>query len=160
MRNLLFIFILPFFLAPALQAQEAKPFHASAVHAEIGGMGGIYSLSWERGIGKQNWFIQPGMAVYGTGKYRLLIFPVIVKKTFGAHAHKLETGIGQGITFAFGQGFQVFPRGILDIGWRYQKENSPWIFRACYTPMISYIADLQYQHWGGISLGYQLNLKK
>ena len=158
MRHIFFVLL--FALSFPLKAQEEKPFHSSALHAEIAGMGGLYSLSWERGIGKQNWFVQPGMAVYGTGKSTLLVFPVIFKKTFGAHAHRLETGIGQGITFALGQGFQVFPRGILDIGWRFQKENSPWIFRASYTPMISYLIDLQYQHWGGISLGYQLNLKK
>lgn len=146
------------FCSPGL-AQQEKPAQISSFHFELAGTGGLYSLSLERSFGKKNMFVQPGVSVFPNNHYTMLVIPVMVKKHFGSNKHKLETGIGQGLSFAFGEGLHFFPRGLLLIGWRYETENSPWIFRVSYTPMLSYLVDWQYQHWGGISIGYRLKSK-
>jgi hypothetical protein len=145
--------VLVIFCAVLTAQQPAR----KVVFAEAFGMGGIYSFSYEHHFSKGNWFLQPGFAAYGSDSRMLFIFPVMAKKAFGKGPHQLEAGIGHGFTLETGDGVSGFVRGLLLAGWRFQKPESSWIFRASYTPFISYLIDLQYQHWGGISIGYQLN---
>lgn len=155
MKNTVFIFLF-FFLSAKLAAQTDSLWPKRSLHIELGGSGGIWSVSTERSLGRQGWILQFGYSFVPTGKLYISTLPILIKKTFGEKEHKLEAGVGQGLSLAFGDGVKFFPRGILEIGWRYQKTNSRWIFRAMYTPLISYIVDLQYQHWAGIGIGYQI----
>lgn len=132
---------------------------ANAFHLEALGMGGFYSLSWEHRFAKGDWLLQPGLSVFADNGRTFFVLPVLAKKTFGQGPHQLETGIGQGFTLQTGNGAKGFARGLLLVGWRYQRPNRPWIMRVSYTPFISYLIDVQYQHWGGISIGYQLREK-
>jgi hypothetical protein len=154
------IFFLIFFINGSLFASSDSLAKMRSVHAELAGTGGIYSVFYEQRFCKTKLLLHTGFSCYGTGKRTLFVFPVLVKKTFGNSNHRIETGIGNTITISIRQGFQIFPRALLLLGWRFQKNESPWIFRIAYTPMISYIADLQYQHWAGISIGYTLKTKK
>lgn len=155
------IFFFLFFLtATQTFAQTDSLWPKKSLHFELGGSGGFWSVSAERSLGRHNWYLQYGLSYIPTGTQHVLTVPVLLKKTFGQKSHRLETGIGQGFSLALGNGLKFFPRGLLEIGWRYQQENSPWIFRVLYTPIISYLVDMQYQHWGGIGIGYQINLKK
>lgn len=122
-------------------------------------MGGLYSLSYERTFGAKQWMLQPGLSVYAADSRPLIIIPVMFKKAFGKGAHRFETGIGQGFTLRPDNGLKFFARGLLLAGWRMQRNESPWIFRAFYMPYISYLINVQYQHWGGVGIGYQIGGK-
>lgn len=155
MQRFIVIFILlQLTLSVSLRAQVTHAFHAEAL-----GMGGLYSLSYERTFGARQWMLQPGLSVYAADSKPLIIIPVMFKKAFGKGPHRLETGIGQGFTFRPDDGIKFFARGLLLAGWRMQRSDSPWIFRAFYMPYISYLINWQYQHWGGVGIGYQIGGK-
>jgi hypothetical protein len=159
--NCLFVLFFPssLFSQKAIGADSSKA--ERSVHLELGGVGGLWSLNMERSLGRNQWYFQYGITYLPTGTHHVFTSPLLIKKVFGQKNHRLETGIGQGFSLAFQEGKpKVFARGILLTGWRYQKEESPWIFRAFYSPLISYLVDLQYQHWAGIGVGLQLNFNR
>jgi len=52
-----------------------------------------------------------------------------------------------------------FIRGSGLLGLRWEEADRPWIVRASYTPLISYLLDWQYEHWGGLSVGFRWQKK-
>lgn len=155
MQRFIAFFILPVLFVPAMLRAQAT----HAFHAEVLGMGGLYSFSYERTFGAKQWMLQPGLSFFVADSKPLIIIPVMFKKAFGKGVHRFETGIGQGFTFRPDNGLKFFMRGLLLAGWRMQRNGSPWIFRAFYMPYISYLINVQYQHWGGIGIGYQIGGK-
>ena len=81
----------------------------------------------------------------------------MLNSLIGKHSHKLELGIGQGLTVTTKGSF--FLLTIPTIGYRYQNETKNMFYRVTYTPLISYLFDFQMQQWAGISIGYTLNNK-
>jgi hypothetical protein len=79
----------------------------------------------------------------------------MINSLIGRNSHKLELGIGQGITITTKGSF--FPLTTPVIGYRYQRESKKWFYRVSYTPLISYLVDFQIQQWAGISVGYSFN---
>ena len=69
----------------------------------------------------------------------------------------MEFGLGQGITITT-KG-NIFALTTAAVGYRYQPITKNWFYRVTYTPLISYIIDIQFQHWGGIGIGYTFNKK-
>jgi hypothetical protein len=127
-----------------------------AVFLEAGGSGGIASLNYEQTFYKRanaDFLWRAGLSFApidrnnGTG----IVIPVLAEMITGRSAHHLELGLGQGITLTTKGKF--FALTTVVAGYRWQKEEKPLFFRVSYTPLVSYLVDLQYQNWGGISIG-------
>jgi hypothetical protein len=81
----------------------------------------------------------------------------MVNSLIGASNHRLELGVGQGVTITTRGSFFILATAL--IGYRFDAKNSPLFFRATYTPLISYLIDFQFQQWGGVSIGYTFKSK-
>lgn len=129
------------------------------IYLELGGSGGVGSINYEQQFYRSTQvqlYWRAGFSVApidrnnGTG----LVFPVMVHLTYGNAAHKLDAGLGQGITLTTKGKF--FSLTTAAVGYRLEPVNSRLFFRFSYTPLISYLVDFQVQHWAGISIGYHL----
>lgn len=138
---------------------QSKPTKQRALVLEIAGSGGLGSINYESVFFQGDLVglsLRSGLSIApidrnnGTG----LIFPIMVNAILGNKIHRLEAGIGQGITITTQGSFYVL--ATMAIGYRFQRPNSPWFYRMSYTPLLSYLLDVQYQHWAGISIGYTL----
>ena len=134
-----------------------------SIYFELAGSGGIASINFEKEFlikPKSTFVWRTGLSFApidknnGTG----IVFPFMVHWIKGENAHKLDIGIGQGVTITTRGSF--FALTTACIGYRYQTPSKKWFYRVAYTPLISYLIDFQIQHWGGISIGYTLNNKK
>lgn len=130
----------------------------TSIFLEIAGSGGFGSINYERQFYKRNiielsWRVGFSMTPIDRNNGTALIFPVMVNSLIGKSAHKLELGIGQGITITT-KG-SPFILGLASVGYRYQADNSNWFYKINYTPIISYLFDVQVQQWGGIGVGYR-----
>ncbi len=130
---------------------------------ELAGSGGIASINFEKEFlikPKSTFVWRTGLSFApidknnGTG----IVFPLMVHWLKGENNHKLDIGIGQGVTITTRGSF--FALTTASIGYRYQNPSKKWFYRVAYTPLIYYLIDFQVQHWGGISIGYTLNNKK
>lgn len=142
------------------QNSVTKP---KSIFLELGGSGGLGSINFEKQFHKKkntNFTWRAGLSLApidknnGTG----LVFPLMVNTLIGGKAHKLELGIGQGITFTTKGNF--FALTTANVGYRYQAEQKRWFYRVTYTPLISYLIDFQIQHWAGVSIGYTFKNSK
>jgi hypothetical protein len=87
----------------------------------------------------------------------VLIFPVMLHAVKSKGNHGLDLGLGQTISITTrGRFFIMMPASI---GYRFQPLDKKYYVRFAYTPIISYLIDFQYQHWGGITFGYRLKNK-
>jgi hypothetical protein len=130
-----------------------------SLYLEIAGSGGLGSINYEKqflqeGITDLSWRVGFSIAPIDPNNGVGLVFPVMIHGLICSSPHKLELGVGQGITITTGGGFFIL--GTACVGYRYQSETSNWFYRVSYTPLISYLVDLQYQNWVGISIGYIL----
>lgn len=128
-----------------------------SIYLEIAGSGGLGSINYEKqflraGIADYSWRVGFSLAPIDPNNGTGLVFPVMANVLLREGNHKLELGVGQGITITTNGSFFIL--GTACVGYRYQSETSNWFYRISYTPLISYLIDLQYQHWGGISIGY------
>ena len=133
-----------------------------AVFLEIGGSGGIGSLNFEKYFFRKKstqftWRAGLSLAPIDKNNGTGIVCPMMINALIGKASNKLELGIGQGITMTTKGQFFALTTGA--IGYRYQAETKKWFYRITYTPLISYLVDFQMQHWGGISIGYNLNCK-
>jgi hypothetical protein len=129
---------------------------------ELAGSGGLGSFNYEKELCKKNiteYTFRAGLSIAPIDKNNGsgIVFPIMLNALVGKTAHKLETGIGQGITITTKGNF--FFLGTAVIGYRYQHPEKKWFYRVSYTPLISYIIDIQIQHWAGLSIGYTFNKK-
>lgn len=127
---------------------------------EIAGSGGVGSINYERQFhqnGKTEFTWRLGLSVAPIDKNNgtAIVFPVMINSLVGNNSHKLELGLGQGVTITT-KG-SLFALTIASLGYRYQPENKNWFYRITYTPLISYLVDFQVQQWGGVSIGYTFN---
>ncbi|MBL7892974.1 MAG: hypothetical protein JNL63_10115 [Bacteroidia bacterium] len=147
-----------FFSVIAIGQTESIPKRRS-VYFELAGSGGLGSLNYEKIFFQKNsieytWRAGLSIAPVDRNNGIGIVFPLIVNVIMGKSAHKLEMGLGQGITITT-KG-SAFALTTVVVGYRYQPEAKKWFYRISYTPLISYLVDLQMQQWGGISIGYTL----
>lgn len=128
-----------------------------SVFLEIAGSGGLGSINYEshfykKGMTEFTWRLGFSIAPIDKNNGTAIIFPVMINSLIGKKMHKLELGLGQGLTITT-KG-SPFALTTASIGYRYQSENKNWFYKVAYTPLISYLVDFQVQQWGGISIGY------
>lgn len=155
------LFILFNLLLNLCFAQNISP-KTKAVYFELLGSGGFGSLNFEKQILRKNktdfyWGAGFSIAPIDKNNGIGLVFPLMIHTLLGEKAHRLELGLGQGLTLSTKGSF--FALTTAAIGYRYQPESKNWFCRLTYTPLISYLVDFQVQQWGGISMGYRLNKK-
>lgn len=150
----LFVFLL--LLAPAaLRAQPAE----QALYLELGGSGGLGSVNYERVFREGRtvaWAWRAGfsLAPIDRNNGTALVFPVMAHALVGRSAHRLDIGLGQGLTVTT-RG-SAFARATTTLGYRYAPSDGRFFGRLAYTPILSYLVDRQIEHWGGLTLGYRL----
>ncbi|MBP8916938.1 MAG: hypothetical protein KBG70_09365 [Chitinophagales bacterium] len=137
------------------QKKERKSFFL-----EIGGSGGLGSINYESEFFTKNhtdftWRAGLSIAPIDKNNGVGIVFPLMINSICGKNAHKLEYGLGQGITITTKGSFFALTTAVL--GYRYQPETKSWYYRVSYTPLISYLVDLQIQQWGVLSIGYTFN---
>jgi len=134
-----------------------------SIFFEVLGSGGLGSFNYEKEFCRKTsteyaWRIGVSSMPIDKNNGIAIILPVMAAANIGKNAHKLELGLGQGITFTTKGSF--FIRGTAVVGYRYQPDHKKWFYRISYTPLISYIFDFQIQQWGGVSIGYTLGKKQ
>lgn len=149
------IFLFHVVLSVPLWGQDTSK--AGSVFLEVGGSGGLGSLNYTRpwkqcDLADIYWRAGISFAPIDKNNGTGIVFPLMLEAHAGKNAHQMIAGIGQGLTITTKGNF--FALTTASLGYQYRSEKSPWFFRAAYTPLISYLVDFQWQHWGGISIGY------
>lgn len=128
-----------------------------SIFLELAGSGGFGSINYETNFYKKNnleltW--RAGLSIFPIDNNNgfAFTFPLMINTLIGKESHKLELGIGQGVTVTT-KG-SAFALGLATVGYRYQPLDKNLFYRITYTPLISYLIDFQVQQWGGISIGY------
>lgn len=152
----IFLFLSMYCLAFG-QDEPAPENKKQAVFLEIAGSGGLGSVNYERQFFRKkstefNWRAGLSFAPIDKNNGVGVVFPLMLNSVIGKKTHKIELGIGQGITITTKGSFFVL--GLASIGYRFQHQSRKWFYRITYTPLISYLIDSQIQHWGGVSIGY------
>lgn len=132
--------------------------HERNIYLELGGSGGFASFNYEWNFASQQrirWMLRMGISgTYidknnGAG----IIFPVMAHGIYGKK-HGLDLGIGQALTLTTRGSF--FLRTPLSVGYRFEPNRKRMFYRISYAPIVSYLVDFQWEHWGGITIGYKL----
>lgn len=132
-----------------------------AISVELAGVGGFGSVSYSKEFQRFNqWGLEYRAGISfvpidqnnGNG----FIFPVLVHATYGNGKHFADLGVGQTLTVTT-RG-SLFVRMPTSFGYRFQTEGRIF-YRIAYTPIISYIYNAQWEHWGGVTIGFNLHKK-
>lgn len=129
-----------------------------AISLEVCGVGGFGSISYSKAFKSWDKFgleYRAGLSFVPIDKNNgnAFIFPLLVHATYGNEKHMADVGVGQAITVTTrGNAFVRMPTSF---GYRFQSEGHLF-YRLAYTPIISYIYNAQWEHWGGITVGYNL----
>jgi len=126
---------------------------------ELAGSGGFASINYEKAFlqkEKTDFYYRLGFSFTPIDRNNgtAFIFPLMLHTTLGQGDHLLDLGIGQTITLTTKGSF--FIRMPLSLGYRLAPTNKKHFWRFSYTPIISYLLDRQWEHWGGITFGYQI----
>lgn len=143
-----------FVLSTSIRAQTDK-----SLGFDLGGVGGVASINYSspfKQTEQSTLLIRAGfsLAPIDPNNGTALVFPVLFHYNRGANKHKLDLGIGQTLSLTTRGSF--FIRMPLNIGYLLEPEGKRFYFRAAYTPLVSYLLDFQYEHWGGLSFGFKL----
>ena len=160
MRNLLLLTLLLLGMGVCLQAQPVYPGHN--VFLEVGGNGGIYSLNYENPFRiRPNAAVtfRTGLSITPADRKTLIILPVMFNGVFLKGNHHPEVGAGVGISAATSGGGS-WVRGILQVGYRFQKPEKPLFFRVNYTPFYNFFLHAQWENWAGASIGWTFQPKE
>lgn len=139
--------------------RRPKSILRNSLYFELGGSGGFGSFNFEWNFAAKNkyrWMLRTGISGTYIDKNNgaAFIFPVMVHGVYGK-THGLDIGLGQALTVTTKGA--IFLRAPLSIGYRWEPTGKRLFYRFSYTPIISYIVDFQWEHWGGITIGYKLN---
>ncbi len=146
------IVVIILFIIPSICKSQERD-----IYLELAGSGGLGSINYEKKIGTfggQGTFSYSGgfsLTPIDKNNGTVLIFPLLMHTCLGK-THKAEFAIGQ--SFSITTRGQFFLKTPVFIGYRYHKEDHPFLFRAGYSPLINNITQFSVQHWGGISFGY------
>ena len=136
---------------------QANAIKKNSIFVEFAGSGGLGSVNFERqfyhsDITALNYRIGLSFAPIDRNNGTAIVFPVLLNGLIGRSAHKIELGVGQGLTITT-KG-NLFALTTACVGYRFQTDTKHWFYRLSYTPLISYLVDFQIQHWAGVSIGY------
>ena len=134
----------------------------NSIYLELAGSGGFGSINFEQIFFKKNitelsWRAGLSFAPIDKNNGTGIVFPLMINALLGKNSHKLEMGLGQGITVTTRGSAFALTTAVL--GYRFQPSTKRWFWRVSYTPLISYLVDFQIQHWGGVSVGYTFKNK-
>lgn len=153
------LYILILLIHPLLFSQEHKD---RSIYLELAGNGGIGSVNYEADLftkEKKHLCWRAGLSGFPIDKNNGFAFVIPLSANFiYGRDHQLELGIGQSLTVT--TKVKLFVRTVPIVGYRFQPAEKSWFIRVSYTPLISNIWDIQYQHWGGISFGFKLKSKE
>lgn len=127
--------------------------------AELAGSAGVGSLNFETTMLIRNpvdLVFRAGLSFAPIDKNNgtAIIFPVMVHMLLGKADHKLDVGLGQ--AFSVTTRGSLFARMPFSVGYRFEPVEKRYYLRAAYTPIISYLFNFQWEHWGGITFGYRI----
>lgn len=126
---------------------------------ELLGSGGLGSLNFEHQFfdrDKTDLIFRSGLSFMPIDKNNgtAVIFPLMVHSVFGEGNFKADVGLGQTLTVTTkGQFFFRMP---FSAGMRFEPQDKRYYLRLSYTPIISYIYNFQWEHWGGFTYGFKL----
>ena len=148
-----------FVILSLLAFKQSLPGQESRLYLELGGSAGLGSVNFERTFvqgerGALAWRV--GLSgFYGDASTGFsFIVPLVLYYYHGEGPHKVEIGLGQGVTLGLKGG--IFFQTIPILGYRWQPEDRKLFLRFTYTPLVSYLIDFQWRHWFGISIGTRL----
>lgn len=125
------------------------------LHLEILGAAGLYSINYERlliNTHRSKTLVSVGISFIGINSWKGFVIPVSLNELISFKQHHIELGIGGSPNFVVSNDFGanwdqfVFTR----IGYRHQKPNGKFVFRAGVLPIV--YPDLGL--WAGISIGH------
>ncbi len=136
--------------------------HRKSLFFELAGSGGVGSINYESSFFQHKnteyaWHVGLSFAPIDKNNGTGIVVPLMVSSITGKKAHKLEFGLGQGITVTTKGSF--FLLTTLAAGYRYQHPDKRFFYRVTYTPLVSYLVDFQIQQWAGLSIGYTFKSK-
>ena len=144
-------------LLGATAAHTQSPVYLSVEALGSGGLGSInVEKTW---IDRSPWALQGRLGFSflpidaNTGA--ALVFPLLLHGLYGPGDHRADLGIGQALTLTTKGG--LFARMPLVAGYRWQPRDRKVFVRVAYTPLVSYLVDFQWEHRGGIAIGYRIN---
>lgn len=134
----------------------------NTIYIEFLGNGGIYSLNYERRLGKRIWG-RAGASYFPAAYEGLATFPVGVSYLFGKHSKFFELGLGttlfsagsDDLLFDFDEnGGKQFSAGIsATIGYRFQPPKNDLLFKVALVPAYIPLSSA-FAVSAGLSLGY------
>lgn len=156
-------FILIIFFWHCLVYSQSDSQGEDKLFLEIAGSGGVGSFNYEWTFAKKiysEYTLRLGISLAPIDKNNgvSFIFPIMLNTLIGKSAHKVELGLGQGLTITT-KG-NLFSLTTLVAGYRFQPEAKNWFLRVSYTPLVSYLYDFQVQQWAGVSFGFKLRKMK
>lgn len=135
----------------------------NSIQGEILGSGGLYSVNYERILinkSKYKTAAQIGVSSLIMRKWYGADIPVSVTQLFSFNKHHAELGLGITTTFEQHESFG-FNSGLFysaRIGYRFQKIDGKFLFRASFIPILipSYRNDNDPKvlPWGALTFGY------
>lgn len=138
--------------------------HEKFLTFELGGSGGLASINYETDFcnkEKLKLAFRTGFSILPVDKNNgaALIFPQMIHGRFGQNQHQADIGIGlaPSITTNLGGAYVRLP---LSFGYRLEPLSRNYYLKFAYTPLVSFLFDLQWEHWAGITYGYRLGAKK
>ena len=134
-----------------------------SIFIEFAGSGGLGSINYEKCFSLKEkiaftWRVGLSAIPVDRNNGNAIVFPLMINSLIGKSKNKLELGIGQGISITTKGNF--FSLTTAAIGYRRQNPDKRFFYRITYTPLISYIVDLQVQHWFGVSICYNFKIKQ
>lgn len=154
MRKTLSTIVLLLLLSPA-NAQNKERY----LSIELAGSGGLGSVNFEKTVLDRapiDLYMRYGLSFVpldvnnGFG----LVFPIMIHAKIGNSTNYADFGIGQAFTITTKGAFYL--RMPISFGYRFEPEGKRYYIRPAYTPIISYLFDFQWEHWGGFTFGYRL----
>jgi hypothetical protein len=182
MKNILtvFCFIFSFGFAQAQEVSEDTLQTArNSLFVELGGNGGTFSLNYDRLLHRGGWFhtsARAGIAGYWWNGGGIGI-PLELNALIGKHKHFFEVGTGLMPSYGYEKTIHnrdpsnpVFQYGFDPyfglnlsgrLGYRFQKSEGGFMFRASYTPFTTILSAIPWAkrnlfsgwHWFGVSVG-------
>lgn len=158
MRSLAVFLAIVGLCSPALAQSSTSP---NSVYFELLGNGLLYSLNYDRMI-TESFGARVGMSYIAPVGAAVFTFPIMVHYLVGSGNSKLELGFGACLvsqpdnsSFSFKGSDKDFAGsgalGTMIAGYRYQKADQGFVFRAGFTP---FFGEIGFQASFGISAGY------
>ena len=133
----------------------------NSFYLEMGGNAGTYSINYDLIFYHKNQFSiggRAGFAIIPTNTCPT-VFPVEIYGLYGKSKHYFEYGLGYSPVIYLGKN-SLEPSEMLlfRLGYRYQKKQGGFMFRAGFTPIVKNaddkIGEFRFTPFAGISLGW------